>query len=210
MITSMNLFSTIKPGGVVLDFTPVRNSQITLTDLAANLSRDDLVKLTNEMIDAQLSLIADCTDADVVFVPDDPVAHDPFAEDPEEVSLAWTLGHVIVHVTASSEEAAAVSAELARGVKYHGRSRYETPWQTIKTIKECRERLEESRRMRLASLEMWPDQPNLDNEYKSRPGAPAMNTLSRFIYGLMHDDDHMLHLANIVEQAKKARSQPEY
>jgi hypothetical protein len=208
MITSMNLFSNIKPGGVVLDFTPVRNNQTTLTDLADNLSRDDLIELTNEMIDAQLRLIADCTDADVVFVPDDPVAHDPFAEDPEDVTLAWTLGHVIVHVTASSEEAASISAELARGVKYHGRSRYETPWQTIKTIKDCRQRLEESRRMRLASLEMWPEQPHLKNEYKSRPGAPPMNTITRFIYGLMHDDDHILHLAEIVEQAKKARTRP--
>ena len=192
----------------MLDFKAVRENQMTITDLAAKLSPDDLRDLTDEMIDTQLRLIADCTDPDVVFVPDDPKAHDPFAEDPEEVSLAWTLGHVIVHVTASSEEAAAISTELARGVKYHGRSRFETPWQTVKTIQQCRIRLEESRRMRQASLEMWPDQPRLDNEYKSRPGAPAMNTRSRFIYGLMHDDDHLRHLAEIVEQAKKARTHP--
>lgn len=192
----------------MLNFNPVRENKITLRDLAAKLSIDDLRELTNEMIDAQLDLIADCTDDDVVFVPNDPLAHDPFAEDPEDVTLAWSLGHVIVHVTASSEEAASISAELARGVKYHGRSRYETAWQSVQTIQECRDRLEESRRMRLASLDMWPDQPHLNNEYKSRPGAPAMNTITRFIYGLMHDDDHTLHLTEIVDQAKKARSQP--
>lgn len=192
----------------MLDFTPVRDNQISLKDLAIKLSVDELRDLTNEMIDAQLQLIADCTDADVIFVPDDPEAYDPFAEDAEDVDLAWTLGHVIVHVTASSEEAAAISAELARGVKYHGRSRHETPWQSVETIQQCRERLEESRRIRLASLEMWPDQPHLDNEYKSRPGSPPMNTISRFIYGLMHDDDHMLHLKNVVAQAKNARTEP--
>ncbi|MGW8143281.1 MAG: DinB family protein, partial [Anaerolineales bacterium] len=109
----------------MLNFDPVRNNEITLNDLAAGLNRGDLIDLTNEMIDAQLNLISECSDRDVVFVPEDPLADDPFAEDPEDVTLAWNLGHVIVHVTASSEEAAAIAAELARGVKYHGRSRYE-------------------------------------------------------------------------------------
>lgn len=192
----------------MLDFDPVRNELITLQELASDLSKQDLHVLTIEMIAYQLSLIKDCSDDDVIFVPEDPDADDPFAEQLEDVDLSWTLGHVIVHVTASSEEAAAIAAELARGVKYHGRSRYETSWQSIHTIEQCRGRLAESQRMRLASLEMWPDNPHLDNEYKSRPGAPPMNTITRFIYGLMHDDDHIPHLAEIVEQAKKARTRP--
>ena len=188
----------------MLDFDPVRSKEITLNDLAAELTRADLINLTNEMVDAKLKLIDNCADTDVVFVPDDPLADDPFAENSDDVTLAWTLGHVIVHVTASSEEAASIAAELARGVKYHGRSRYETPWQTVTTIDQCRERLEESRRIRLASLEMWPEQPHLDNHYKSRPGAPVLNAVSRFLYGLQHDDDHLDQIANIIRQATSA------
>jgi hypothetical protein len=190
----------------MLDFKPVRNSHQSLLDFSANLNQSDLRELTNEMIDYQLELIADCRDEDVVMVPDDPLANDPFAENPEDIDLAWTLGHVIVHITASSEEAAAIAAELARGVKYHGRSRYEVPWQEIETVHQCRQRLEESRRMRLASLEMWPEDPDLDNVYKSRPGAPSLNATARFLYGLMHDDDHLEHISKLVRQAIAARS----
>lgn len=193
----------------MLDFTPVRERRITLIELANDMTRVNLRGLTNEMIDAQLKLIADCIDADVVFVPQDPEANDPFASIPEDVTLAWTLGHVIVHVTASSEEAGAIAAELARGVDFHGRSRYETPWQTVTTIEQCRQRLEESRRIRLASLEMWPNQPHLEIEYQSRPESPRMNAKARLLYGLMHDDDHLEHLAKIVSQAQHAREAAE-
>lgn len=189
----------------MLIFNQVRNSHQSLLDFSGNLNRSDLRVLTNEMIDYQLELIADCRDEDVVMVPDDPLADDPFAENPEDVDLAWTLGHVIVHITASSEEAAAIAAELARGVLYHGRSRYEVPWQEIKTVAQCRQRLEESRRIRLASLEMWPENPDLDNFYKTSPGAPRLNATARFLYGLMHDDDHLEHISKIVRQAIAAR-----
>jgi hypothetical protein len=191
----------------MLDFSQVRNKQITLIELAASLDRSDLRDLTNEMIDLQLHLIAECNDADVVMVPEDSEAHDPFAKEPEDVDLAWTLGHVIVHITASSEEAAAIAAELARGVKYHGRSRYETPWQEVKSVHQCRLRLEESRRMRISSLEMWPDNPNIDNVYKSRPGAPPLNAVARYVYGLMHDDDHLEQISKIKRQAKSAQTE---
>jgi hypothetical protein len=190
----------------MLDFNPVREEQITLNDLAESLSKQDLHNLTVEMVETQMNLIKDCNDADIVFVPVDSDADDPFAERIEDVDLAWTLGHVIVHVTASSEEAAAVAAELARGVKYHGRSRYETPWQSISSINQCLQRLEESQKIRLASLEMWPESPHLDNAYKSRPTAPSMNAKSRFIYGLMHDDDHLEQISKIIQQAHQARS----
>ena len=138
----------------MLDFQAVRDKQIKFSKLVADLTRDDLRDLTTEMVDTMLGLIADCGDADVTFEPDDPKADDPFAEKQEDVRLAWNLGHVIVHVTASAEESAALAAEMARGVAFHGRSRYETPWQQATTIEMCRRRLEESRRMRLASLEM--------------------------------------------------------
>lgn len=190
----------------MLDFNPVRAKHQTLNDLAANLTNQDLRDLTIEMVKTQQELIADCIDEDVVFVPDDPEANDPFAENVEDVDLAWTLGHVIVHVTASSEEAAAIAAELARGVSYHGRSRYETPWQSVTTIKQCWQRLVESLKIRLASLEMWPELPHLENTYRSRPGAPKLNATSRFIYGLMHDDDHLEQISKIIQQSQQARN----
>ncbi len=190
----------------MLNFTPIRNGTQTLPQLVAGLTVDDLRRLTNEMIDRQLELIHDCADADVVFVPVDPDAHDSAAATEGEVNLAWTLGHVIVHCTASSEEAAYMAVELARGVPYRGgRSRYETHWTTMQTIAQCRVRLAESRRMRLAALEMFPDAPHLENPYQPRPDAPLGNCISRFVAGLMHDDSHLAQIAEIVRQVKAAR-----
>ncbi len=157
------------------------------------------------MVDTILAMIQNCVDADVTFEPLDPAANDPYAEKPEDVDLAWNLGHVIVHVTASSEESAALAIELARGVDFHGRSRYEVQWQEMKSIKGCRGRLEESRRMRLASLEMWPDEPHLDNVYQTWSDGPQVNAVGRFVLGLMHDESHLGQLAEIVSLAHAAR-----
>ena len=189
----------------MLDFKAVSEKTMTLAELTANLTIAELRKLTNEMIDLQLSKIAHCTDSDVTFVPSDPAANDTFAAAGTEVNIPWTLGHVIVHITASSEEAAAIAAEMARGVVREGRSRYETPWESVGTIAQCRQRLEESRRMRLASLEVWPDQPHLDNtvEYPWLKGA--IDARGRFALGLYHDDSHLGQIEDIVNQAKAAR-----
>ena len=191
----------------MLDFKAVKEKKITLTELVADLTRDDLRHLTNEMVDKMLELIVDCIDEDVTFEPFDPDAHDSFADNPDETDLAWNLGHLIVHVTASAEESAALAAELARGVEFHGRSRSEVPWQTITTITQCRQRLEESRRMRLASLLMWPDVPHLDNTYTPPyKGASEMNAMGRFVAGLRHSHSHLEQIAEVVRQAKAART----
>jgi len=189
----------------MLDFQAVRDKKITIAELVEDVTVDDLRRLTDEMVDTFLALIENCVDADVTFVPDDPEANDPYAENPEDVDLAWTLGHVIVHVTASSEESAALAAELARGVVFHGRSRYEMPWQEMTSIEGCRERLEESRRMRLASLETWPDEPHLDNVYQTWSEGPQVNAVGRFVLGLMHDDGHLEQIKRIVSQAHNDR-----
>lgn len=186
----------------MLDFTPVRNREMTLVELTADLTKNDLRRLTDEMIDTVLAKIAECTDEDVVFVPDDPDAYDPVAATEEELYMPWTLGHVIVHITASSEEGAAIAAELARGVPYHGRSRSEVPWQRVTTIEQCRQRLEESRRMCLASLEMWPDEPYLDNFFQRKEGAPKLNAITYFATGLSHADSHLEQIDKIVGQAR--------
>src|SRR5579859_2719176 len=99
----------------MLDFAPVRNRTASLPDITQNLTRENLRALTNEMIDTMQEIIADAIDADVVFVPQDPGANDTFGI-PEERDLAWTLGHVVVHATASAEEAAALALTLARGL----------------------------------------------------------------------------------------------
>lgn len=191
----------------MLDFSPVRQKTMKISELTANLKKEDLRSLTNEMVNTMLGLIAGCVDADVLLVPEDPVAYDPDAATEGEIGLSWTLGHVIVHTTASAEESAFLAAELARGVSHReGRSRSEVPWTTVKSIAQCRQRLEESRRMRLASLEMWPDEPYLENNYSYLPASSPINAVSQFIFGLMHDDSHLDQIANIVDQAKAARA----
>ncbi|MBK8795682.1 MAG: DinB family protein [Anaerolineales bacterium] len=186
----------------MLDFEAVREKQITLTELCAGLTVNDLRGLTNEMVDRVHALISGCTDQDVIFQPVDPTADDPYAASDVEETLAWTLGHVIVHVTASSEESAFLAAEMARGVQNHGRSRYETPWENVTTLAQCRHRLEESRRLRLASLDLWPEQPHYDVQYAPWPGAGEINCVERFVLGLRHEDDHLGQIAEIVRQAQ--------
>src|SRR5215469_14531887 len=127
----------------MLDFDPVRQGKQTLADLTRDLAPADLHRLTDEMIDTVLAIIEEATAADVVFVPEDPAASDTFGK-AEEANLPWTLGHVIVHATASSEEAAALSSVLARGIQIEGRSRYEMDWSTVHTAAHLRQRLEES------------------------------------------------------------------
>lgn len=168
-------------------------------------TRDDLTRLTNTMIDAMQEAIAECTDYDVTFVPDDPAANDTFANDPSLVGLSWTLGHVIVHTTASAEEGAFLAAELARGVERPGRSRYEIPWEDVTTIAECRARLEESRRMRLASLDLWPDPPHLDTFFRYQPQGLPLNAYERFVGGLRHDNAHIDQIREIVRQGRALR-----
>ncbi len=188
----------------MLDFEAVRKKHMTLAELCMGVTVDDLRTLTHAMVDTMQSLIANCDDADVVFQPSDPAADDPNASAADDVNMAWTLGHVIVHTTASAEESAFLAAELARGVENHGRSRYETPWETVKTIAQCRTRLEESRRMRLASLDLWPDDAHLANTYTPWPSAGLINCVGRFVLGLYHDDDHLGQIADIMQQARRA------
>lgn len=171
-----------------------------------NLTAEDLRRNTNQMIDQMLWLIADCTDEDVTFVPVDTEANDKFAANEADVKLSWTLGHVIVHVTASAEEAAFIAAELARGVPHReGRSRYEVTWQSVTTIAQCRARLEESRRMRLATLDVWPNAPHLENMYTLPRYPEGVNAVTRFLMGLQHDESHVGQIEKIVAQAKQAR-----
>jgi hypothetical protein len=190
----------------MLDFAPYRRREMTLQELANGLGRNDLATLTREMCALQLALIEDARDEHVVFVPDDPAANDTFAAQAEDVGLSWTLGHVIVHATASSEESAALALVLARGLPVLGRSRYEVPWEQARTIQFLRHRIDESMRMRLSMLDAWPDQPHLDNFYAPSEGRPPMNALGRFLGGLSHDDSHLDQIRDIMGQARRLTS----
>lgn len=182
-----------------------------LPEQQETLTPDDLAHLTSASVDEVSRMLRQCADADVVFVPNDPLAYDPGAATSDEATVGWTLGHIIVHMTASAEEAAMLAAEQARGVPFHGRSRSETPWTTITTVAQCRARLNESRRMRLASLQTWPDIPQLATPDTPEGDAPQMGTemgtVARFMGGLRHDADHMDHLREVIHQARDYRFQ---
>jgi hypothetical protein len=190
----------------MIDLQPVFSGTATIADLVGGLTPADLARETNELIERMLTLVAECDDADVVFVPVDPEANDAAAASTAETDLAWTLGHVVVHVTAGGEESAFLGAEQARGVPFHGRSRSEVPWETVTSLAQVRARLEESRRMMLACLAVWPDQPQLDLVAEAWPGGPVVNAVGRHALGLAHGFGHLAQLAEIVRQSHAARS----
>ncbi|MBZ0286053.1 MAG: DinB family protein, partial [Anaerolineae bacterium] len=146
----------------------------------------DLKAVTNKSLDTILDIIRDLTDADVIFDPIDPEANDPHAK-PGEEKIGWSIAHLVAHVTASSEEWATYSSILARGIRYtpEPRLRYETDWRDITTKAQCVQRIEESRRMRLAYLETWPDRPQLDVYRELSPRfaekAGEMNAQAAFL-----------------------------
>jgi hypothetical protein len=187
----------------MLDYQSVREKKTSLQDLVRGFSRADLRRELDQMVDEIERRMSGATDADVVFEPVDPAARDEFAAQGEE-NLSWTLGHVIVHLTASMEESASLSEELARGVEFHGRSRAEVPFRDVQSAAFCHARLEESRRMCAAALDMWPDRPHLENTYVAAPGALPHTAISRFASGLKHASDHLEQISEIMRQAHAA------
>ena len=195
----------------MIDFAPMRDGDVTYLEYAAreNIGPAELKRLSDESIDYLLGLLDGLNDADVLFDPEDPEADDPFAVEGEE-NIGWTFGHLIAHVTASSEEGAALSSLLARGVAASERPRYETPWRDIRTVAQARQRLEESRRMRNAYLETWPDAPLLDvcrvasERFTARFGE--MNAPAAFLFGLSHEVGHYEQIEEVRRQAQAARA----
>ena len=195
----------------MIDFSPMRDGEVSFIDYAAQvrLGTAELRALSDESIDFLLGLLDGLSDADIVFAPDDPEADDPFAVDGEE-TIGWNFGHLIAHVTASSEEGAALSSLLARGVPASERPRYETPWRDITTVAQVRQRLEESQRMRNAYLETWPDTPLLDvvrvvsERFTARFGE--MNAPAAFLFALSHEVGHYEQIEEVKRQALGARA----
>lgn len=190
------------------DFSAVRAYSIPMDRFIQEWSPDpaELARLTDDSVDHFLAQLNGLSDDDVTFVPDDPEANDAAAALPGDRGLAWTVAHNVVHATASAEEYAAVAAELARGVDFHGRPRHETPWQSVVTVEGCRQRLEESRRMRLASLQMWPDRPDLRRGYAPWKASGWVNAQGIFAWGLAHDQSHLAQIEQILGQIGPRRA----
>jgi hypothetical protein len=193
---------------VLIDFSPIDNGEVQYLEFAQRFSRDDLRAATNASIDTLLDIIKDMTDAQVAFLPHDPDANDPYAV-PGEEHIGWSLAHLVVHMTASSEEGAAHSSVLARGIPFpvEPRLRYETHWKTVTTRAEAIARLEESRRIRLAFLDTWPDEPHLDVYREVSPRFlerfGKMNAQVAFLNGLKHELGHHAQFRDVARQAQE-------
>lgn len=181
-----------------IDFATALSGQRKIADLAADVTLDDLKAATDEQIDEMLTLIRDLSDAQAVAV----------AADPEAEGGGWNVGHLIAHVTASSEENAAVSSILARGIDYpfEPRLRSEVEWTALTTVASCVQRLEESRRMRQGYLSTWPDRPRLDT-LRALPAGFAervgpLNAVGAYLLGLAHEAGQFAQLREIVAQAQ--------
>ena len=79
----------------------------------------------------------------------------------------------------------------------------------MQTVAQVRQRLEESRRMRNAYLETWPQAPLLDTvraiseRFTARFGQ--MNAPAAFLFGLSHEVGHFAQIEEVRRQALAAR-----
>ena len=185
-----------------IDFAAGLSGGRKIADLAPDVTLDDLKAQTDEQIDEMAAMIRDLSDAQIAAIASDPEA---------EGGIGWNVGHLIAHVTASSEENATVSSILARGIAYafEPRLRAETDWTELHTLASCLQRLEESRRMRQSYLSAWPDAPALDL-YRQLPPAfeeqvGRLNAIGTYLLGLVHEWGQFAQLRAIIAQAKTAR-----
>lgn len=187
---------------MLINFEPVYKKEMTLGDLAAQFDNARLREALNNYVDFTIQIVNSLSDEQAIYIPSDPTADDPYAASEVERHIGWSLVHLVMHVTASAEEAAAFSSILARGVSIGGRLRYEQDWRYVTTCTEAVARLEECRRICLSYLATWPDQPHLDTirvmpEHMSwmKPNAPIS-----FLAGLMHWNAHVEQLQKAAEQ----------
>lgn len=184
-----------------IDFAAVRDGRSSYADVTRDLSSASLRAAMGDTFDALDSILAGLTDEEVTFQPVDPAANDTFAAPGTDATLAWTLGHVVVHLTAGLEESAALGTTLARGVMVEGRSRYEVPWESVHGAGQVIARLAESRRMCAAFLAAWPDEPHLGLTVEPIPRLGPMNAIGRTALGISHADAHLEQLREIRRQA---------
>jgi hypothetical protein len=193
----------------LIDFSPVNGDTVKVAHFAQTLTVAQFKTATQASLDLLVSIVGDATDAEIVHIPDDPLANDPYAAEAER-NLGWSLAHLIAHVTATSEEYCAIASILGRGVNYPRvpRLRFETPWREITTASHAMQRLEESRRIRMGYLETIPDSPHLDtlrelsDGYREKFGD--QNMLTAIAMGLYHENDHYDQFRDVRAQARVA------
>jgi len=196
---------------MLIDFSPVWNKTITLADFARPFDAAHLRDATHASVDLIRSIIDQADDVMITVDPVDLLADDPYAK-PGEEKIGWSLAHLVAHVTATSEESAAIASILARGVPYgkEPRLRYETDWRQITTHAQALQRLEESRRMRVAYLAAFPDQPFLENFREMSERAKDLwgdlNAQGQFLLGLYHEWQHYDQFRDVLRQAQAARA----
>ena len=61
--------------------------------------------------------------------------------------------------------------------------------------------------MRLASLGMWPERPDLSLTNVPWDGAPEINAIKRYMLGLRHEAEHLDQIQDVVAQARTYRRQ---
>ncbi len=194
-----------------IDFTPVKNREVKMMDWASQFSLADIRDAANASIDFMLDILNGLTDADVTFIPFDPEASDPIAL-PELQNIGWGVGHLILHVTASTEEYAATASVVARGINFprEPRLRIEADWQTAaRTVDECRQRILESARMRNAFLDSFPDQPSTTARWERSEKFieifGEMDAKGAFMMGLNHEYGHHAQFLDAKAQAIAGR-----
>ena len=186
---------------ISINFEAVRDGRSSYADATRDLAPASLRATMSAIFDTLDGLLRHLTDAEVIFQPVDPAANDTFAAPGADATLAWTLGHVVVHLTAGLEENAALGATLARGVEVQGRSRYEVPWESVHSAGQISARLTESRRICAAFLAAWPDEPHLELTVDPIPRYGPMNAIGRTALGIFHAEAHLQQLREIRQQA---------
>jgi hypothetical protein len=189
---------------MLIDFQPVFQKEKTLLDLANEYDHADLGAALNSYVDFTLQIINGVGDEQATYIPYDSHADDPHALAKADRHIGWSLVHLVMHVTATAEEAAAFSSILARGIAIGGRLRSERNWREVTTCAEAVARLEECRRMCLAYLATWPDRPDLatvrimpENLSWMKPNAPIS-----FLAGLLHWHKHIEQFQQVAEQVR--------
>lgn len=198
----------------------VLEGKTSYADVVREVRPVDLQMKTEQFFDTVQSIIAEATDAAVMLVPSDPHAESAPEtameiiaakegrwsppETSEGVKLGWTLGHVVAHVTAILEDGMACAAMLARGAEFKGRLFYQVPWESMTTAEQVQARLRESRRICLALLDAWPDQPHLETTVIRIPEIGPLNAIGIGMSGIFHGPMHLDQLREIIRQAKEA------
>ncbi len=191
-----------------IDFTPIINQTVTALEFSKSFTLDALRAAVHTYYDLILNQIQEFNDAQLTFEPTDPNAKDDAAKTAEEVHMGWSLSHLVLHVTASFEEGASISSILARGIPIEGRFRYEPDWRTVTTRAQVIDRISESRRMILAFLDTWPNEPHLD-VYRIFPAGSRFanvqhNAPAAFLFALRHLDGHLEQFQEVARQVRAA------